>query len=67
MIYIKRFLDKVSLADSKQTKDIVLPIAEARGLRDEVAKLLSDLHDINSSKSKEQEVIKVEITGGKFK
>ena len=67
MIYIKRFLDKVSLADSKQTKDVVLPITEARGLRDEVAKLLGDLHDLNSSKAKEPEVIKVEITGGKFK
>lgn len=67
MIHIKRFLDKVSLAESKQTKDIVIPVIEARGLRDEVSKLLSDLYDLNSKKKGEQEVIKVEITGGKFK
>lgn len=67
MIHIKRFLDKVSLAESKQTKDIVIPVIEARGLRDEVSKLLSDLYELNSKKKGEQEVIKVEITGGKFK
>jgi hypothetical protein len=67
MIHVKRFLDKVSLAESKQTKDLVLPIADARGLRDEVSKILSDLQELNSKKNSEPEVIKVEITGGKFK
>lgn len=67
MIHVKRFLDKVSLAESKQTKDIVIPVIEARGLRDEISKLLSDLYDLNNKKDKGQEVIKVEITGGKFK
>ena len=67
MIHVKRFLDKVSIAESKQTKDLVLPIAEARGLRDEVSKILLDLQELNSKKNSEPEVIKVEITGGKFK
>lgn len=67
MIHIKRFLDKVSLAESKQTKDIVLPMTDARGLRDEISKILADLQDYNSKKKSEPEVIKVEITGGKFK
>lgn len=67
MIHVKRFLDKVSLAESKQTKDLVLPIADARGLRDEVSKILSDLQDLNNKKNSEPEIIKVEITGGKFK
>lgn len=67
MIHVKRFLDKVSLSESKQTKDIVIPISEARGLRDEICKLLSDLHELNSKSKSEPEIIKVEITGGKFK
>ena len=67
MIYVKKFIDKVTLADSRQTKDLVLPILEARGLKDEIAKLLSDLHDLQKKKDSEPEVIKVEITGGKFK
>lgn len=66
MIQIKRFLDKVSLSEGRQTKDIVLPIADARGLRDEIAKLLSDLYDINKNK-KDKEVVQIEIKGGSFK
>lgn len=67
MIHIKRFLDKVSLMDSKRSKDLVLPMSEARVLRDEIAKLLADLHDFNNTDKNKEEVIKVEITGGKFK
>jgi hypothetical protein len=64
MIYIKKFIDKVSIVESKQGKDIVLPIMEARGLRDELAKMLVDLHSIN--KNKEEPTIKVELKGGSF-
>ena len=68
MINIKRFIDKISLMESKQNKDVVLPMSEARGLRDELAKLLLDLHQLSSNKQKDDtDVIKVEITGGAFK
>ena len=40
---------------------------DARGLRDEIAKLLSDLHELNTKENSKDEIIKVEITGGKFK
>lgn len=65
MIHVKRFLDKMTLADSKKTKDIVIPIDEARGLRDEIASLLSDLYTQN--KNKPDEVIDVQIKGKSFK
>ena len=42
MMHIKRFVDKVSLLETKQGKDVVIPIGEARGLRDELTKLLAD-------------------------
>lgn len=64
MVHIKRYIDKISAMESKQNKDVVIPITEARGLRDEIAKLLADLHQQKIEKS--QEVIKVEL-GGTFK
>lgn len=67
MIHIKRFLDKVSIMDSKRGKDLVLPMTEARVLRDEIAKLLADLHELSGEGKNKDEVIKVEITGGSFK
>lgn len=65
MIYIKRFLDKMSVADSKKTKDIVMPINEARGLRDDITILLSDLYE--KQKNEVEEIVKLEIKGGSFK
>jgi len=42
MINIKRFIDRVASVDSRQGRDVVIPLAEARGLRDELANLLVD-------------------------
>ena len=69
MLHIRRFIDKMSVADSKQAKDLVLPMLDARGLRDDITKLLSDLHELTVNKNKEDEnaVVQVEIKGGAFK
>jgi hypothetical protein len=67
MIHIKRFFDRVSLMESKKSKDFVLPMSEARVLRDEIAKLLADLHQLSAEDKDKEEIIKVEITGGSFK
>jgi hypothetical protein len=42
MVNIKRFIDRVSTMDQNPGKSLVLPIAEARQLRDEIVKLLAD-------------------------
>jgi hypothetical protein len=67
MIHLKKFVDKVSKSEGKQQKDIVLPIAEARGLRDEITKLLAEINSLKNEESSKEEVIKVEIKGGTFK
>jgi hypothetical protein len=64
MIYIKRFIDKVSLMESKQNKDLVMPMIDARGLRDELAKILVDQYD--ARKEQKDAVIQVEVKGGSF-
>jgi hypothetical protein len=66
MIHIKRFIDKVSYIENKQGKDVVIPVAEARGLRDELAKLLVDRYANTEEKKNIPDVIEVEIIGGKF-
>jgi hypothetical protein len=68
MLNIKRFIDKVAVAESKQTKDLVLPMTDARGLRDEISKLLSDLYDLSQDQNaaKENEIVQVEIKGVSF-
>lgn len=65
-MHIQRFVDKVSVADSKQNKDFVIPMVDARGLRDELVKILIEFHQ-RGKIPVEEPVIKVEIKGGKFK
>lgn len=68
MINIKRFIDKVSVVESKQGKDFVMPISEARGLRDELAKILADQYTLNTEKKAiEEPVIQIELKGGTFR
>jgi len=66
MMHINRFMDRMTVADSKQNKDLVLPMTDARGLRDDIARLLLDLHELAKNKN-QNEVIQVEIKGGSFK
>jgi len=65
MLHIKRYIDKISNLESKKTNEVVLSMNDARGLRDEIAKLLLDLNEKDSKKK--DDVIEVRITGGNFK
>jgi hypothetical protein len=69
MIHIKRFMDKMSIVEAKQSKDLVLPMSDDRGLRDDIAKLLSDLYEYANKRidEKDNQVIEVQIKGAGFK
>tara|TARA_R110000868_G_scaffold355697_1_gene617242 strand:+ start:23 stop:223 length:201 start_codon:yes stop_codon:yes gene_type:complete len=66
MIHIKRFVDKITLIEGKQGRDVVIPISEARGLRDELTKLLADNYELLHNKTSVEPVFQVEMNGGRF-
>ena len=69
MINIKRFFDRVTSMDQNPGKSLVIPIAEARQLRDEIAKLLMDrveIPQVQTSSTTQSDVIQIEMKGGKF-
>ena len=66
MIHIKRFVDKITLIEGKQGRDVVIPISEARGLRDELTKLLADNYELLHNKTAVEPVFQVEMNGGRF-
>ncbi len=53
--------------EGKQGKDVVLPIIDARGLRDELVKLLADNYDLKQEQLITEPVFQVEVKGGAFK
>lgn len=64
MLHIKKFIDRISYLESRQSKDFVMPLIEAKMLRDELAKILAD---VISQKVNEPEVIEVQVKGRSFK
>jgi len=66
MLHIKRFIDKVSIMESRQGKDVVIPISEARILRDELSKLIIDNYELLQNKVVVEPVLQVELNGGRF-
>jgi hypothetical protein len=68
MINIKRFIDKVTSQEGRNGRDVVLTIADARALRDEISKLIIDRYDEATKKEStlNSDVIQVEMKGGKW-
>lgn len=42
MIHVRKFVERVSAQEGRAGRDVLLPIAEARALRDEIVNLLAD-------------------------
>lgn len=63
MSQIKKFIDKITYAEARQSKDIIMSVSDAKELRDEVMKLLIDGQ--NSNKDQE-EAIEVIMKGSKW-
>jgi hypothetical protein len=67
MINIKKFIDKIASMEGKQGRDVVLPITEARALRDEITKLLLDQRESTPTPSqRDNEPIQLEVKGGRW-
>ncbi len=63
MSHIKKFIDKVANAEGRQTREVLLPISDAKELRDEVMKLLWDQREKGNNSN---EPITVVMNGGKW-
>jgi len=62
MSQIKKFIDRVANAEGRQLREVLMPIAEAKELRDEVMKLILD----KQQKPQSDEVVEIVVNGGKW-
>lgn len=62
MSQIKKFIDKIATMEGRQAREVVLPMHDAKELRDEITKLLLDQRNT----SKPEEVIDVVLNGSKW-
>jgi hypothetical protein len=61
MSQIKKFIDRVANSELRQSRELIMPMSEAKELRDEIAKLL-----IDTKESKTEPVIEVVMKGSKW-
>ena len=67
MIHINRFIDKIKALESKQSKDFVMSMRDAKNLHGDITKLLLALQELQHTQPKESEATTIEVDGGTFK
>jgi hypothetical protein len=69
-IHINRFVDRLRSTESKNQRDLILSIHEARDLHADITKLLARLNELEQkiiqTTQSNSEIVKVEIQGGSF-
>ena len=60
MIHITNFIDKIKFFESKNSKDFVMPLREAKNLHSDITKLLLVLQELQT---KEEQNSTVELKG----
>lgn len=65
MLHINRFLDRLRTAESRQQRDVILTVQEARDLHADITRLLLRVEQQESSKSDTQ-ITSIEVSGGSF-
>jgi isocitrate/isopropylmalate dehydrogenase len=67
-LHIHRFVDAIKAAESRGQKDLMLTLRDAKDLHADITKLLITLEQMRKPSSDNNDnVIKVELTGGSFK
>jgi hypothetical protein len=67
MLHIQQFIDRVQGCDIRNQRDFVMTLREAKDLHTDITKLMMELLKLKETAQKPQEeVIKVELTGGSF-
>jgi hypothetical protein len=67
-LHIQKFVDRLRGAEARGTKDYVMSLNEAKDLHADITRLLLELENlrIQAEKAKTEEVITVEVGGGRF-
>jgi len=68
-IHLQRFVDRVRGFEARATKDFTMSMNDAKDLHADITRLLIELQDLREklqNQSNLDQVITVEMTGGKF-
>jgi hypothetical protein len=67
-LHIHRFIDSIKAHESRNQRDFIMTLRDAKDLHADITKLLVTLEELRSNTAtNSNEVITVELTGGSFK
>ena len=66
MMHINQFIDRIKTAESRNTRDFIMTLQDARNLHADITRLLLRLEELSTQKMQQDQVIQVEVTGGNF-
>lgn len=66
-LHIARFVDRIRAAESRQARDVIMTVHEARDLHNDITKLLLALEELRTQpRDTGPEVVNIEVEGGRF-
>lgn len=65
-LHINRFIDLIKAQESRGGRDVSMSLRDAKDLHADITKLLLVLESLRQPAQSQDEVIKVELTGGTF-
>lgn len=68
-IHITRFVDKLAAAEARQLREVPLSLGEAKGLHQDITRLLLKLEElqVQQEANTQPEVVELRVSGGGFK
>ncbi len=64
MIHINNFIDKIKFFESKNSKDFIIPLSEAKNLHMDITKLLLAIQDTTKSHNPTESHDDISVDGG---
>jgi hypothetical protein len=65
VIHIHNFIDKIKFFESKNSKDFIIPLNEAKNLHRDITKLLSTIYALQNQDDTDTQT-NTEISGGEW-
>ena len=65
-MYIEKFLNLIHAAESKGSREVIIPLREAKAVHTELTKILLKVSELQQLQADSEQVIDVEIKGSSF-
>lgn len=66
-LHIHRFIDLIKSCEARGSKDLMMPLRDAKDLHGDITKLLLTLESLRDNSMAEAQPTTIEIDGGSFK